>query len=470
MSKYSLCKHGTECKRYASNRCGFAHRIEEVDFPVGLKACSMSSLDKQRWVCEAHTPKGHPSYDKYVGQRLSPYQWGRILMYIIHAEKSDTEMPIWARMALWFHGSRPVSHFVLDDFSWHERMYDELGVVAASLYTTYSFDWDVDHDDVSFAEALQLRIGTMEKLQLYTAIADWKEGQEYADLTSMHWGEHSRQYLDLVLGSHYILIGVSDEPIWYFVVEASQRDPLVSGGWVPPAFLQRIKGAERSAYQLQRPQLERSAAPYAAEPAAAMPLPHLGITMWCDGSVEHGYGYAAAWVGHGIYLHGVVSLRGSSYSGAEVAELVGIIGALYALHTARAFTGDVVVFADSTNAVSHVSGDDPVQTSGRMLLPLIRLARCLLAAVRGRGMQVRVQWIPRDQNRAHRIAKQMQRQRHRIQWRDEDVWDTQLPPQFKYTSFAVHLNHSLSFPMHTGIPQETRAFLEDMRISLLPGA
>ena len=154
MSRYSLCKHGHNCRWHAKGICGFAHRIDEVVFPAGTDARSIGAVDKRRWVCDAHLAQGHPAYDKYVGQRLSPYQWGRILLYIIDAESdSNIEMPMWARMVLWFQGKRPLSHFVFDDFCWSERMREELRVDMPSLYAVYAFQWDPNNEDVLFPEA-----------------------------------------------------------------------------------------------------------------------------------------------------------------------------------------------------------------------------------------------------------------------------------------------------------------------------
>ena len=92
-----------------------------------------------------------------------------------------------------------------------------------------------------------------------------------------------------------------------------------------------------------------------------------------------------------------------------MAELVGIIGALYALLTTCSNSADVVLHVDSKNAISHVCEGEPTEKSGRMLLPLIRMARCILAGLRGKRIQVRLQWIPREYNEEHRMAKLEQR-------------------------------------------------------------
>ena len=90
--RHSLCRHGSNCRRHANSSCGFAHRIDEIAFPAGTDARSIKDLDKRRWVCDVHVPQGHPGYDKYVGQRLSPYQWGRILLYVILQHMSVSKM------------------------------------------------------------------------------------------------------------------------------------------------------------------------------------------------------------------------------------------------------------------------------------------------------------------------------------------------------------------------------------------
>ena len=64
VKRYSLCKHGPRCSRYARGQCGFAHKLDEVCLPE-------QTLYAFRWVDDTHKEKGHPGIDFFLGQKYT---------------------------------------------------------------------------------------------------------------------------------------------------------------------------------------------------------------------------------------------------------------------------------------------------------------------------------------------------------------------------------------------------------------
>ena len=155
------------------------------------------------------------------------------------------------------------------------------------------------------------------------------------------------------------------------------------------------------------------------------------VSFHSDGSCDQGHGFAAAWlsvgVHRGIYAAAHVSLAGA-FVGAEVAEIMGICGALVAVFEEFLHEAAVHVYVDSVNARSHVFYyEDPITLERRYLWPAIKLARRILRVVRAR-VEVSAFHIPSEQNFAHHGAIREMRRRRVQEWRQPDVWeDLQVP-------------------------------------------
>jgi hypothetical protein len=100
--KYAFCKHGCN---HESTRCGFAHRVSEIEFPAGASA-------EKYWRCFAHRKAGPSGIDRFVGQEYSSDQTQRVLMYVVN--HSIHTLPPWARMLCWFLRLYPEEFFLRD--------------------------------------------------------------------------------------------------------------------------------------------------------------------------------------------------------------------------------------------------------------------------------------------------------------------------------------------------------------------
>ena len=96
--KYALCKHGSSHSRRS---CGFAHSLEELEL-ADQPLCHGLDSSSARY--------GRSGVDLFYGQCYSASQLLRVLMYVTQA----SQLPLWARMVLWYYRILPASAFALD--------------------------------------------------------------------------------------------------------------------------------------------------------------------------------------------------------------------------------------------------------------------------------------------------------------------------------------------------------------------
>ncbi len=165
--------------------------------------------------------------------------------------------------------------------------------------------------------------------------------------------------------------------------------------------------------------------------------------MYSDGSVNAGEGMAAAWLYRGAHYADRVSLRGE-WSGAECAELCGIVGAMvYVLQRRDLAVASVVFHGDNENSLCHLDGKAPVKDAGWLLYPAILLGRALVETLRARGTEVSFLHVGRDCDPAHKLAKQERRMRFEKWWNPaSDRWV--LPQEFRQAFKDVERNQVYS--------------------------
>ena len=318
------------------------------------------------------------------------------------------------------------------------------------------FPLAVDANSLLLPERIRQRMRTPMRFNCLRCVCDWSDvGDWYAQHTSWHWGAESRQYLSIMTGSTYYLIGISADPAWYYVC-SDIKYMLSHGGWCPPTAFEESRIISEG-HEVTLPVLLPMPEPYVPEAIKPKPFGN-SIQVYCDGSPNRfigdgwGCGIAAGWIAGDDDATGRVSLAGS-FAGPEISELLGIIGALqylwdtYTNPKVGAWQYEQVVLCiDSQNAQGHVFlPDAPTYESGKYLVPAITLAKRLVSRSMHAGIYVCARHVPSRFNLAHRIAKHEQEQRRNDSWSpSHDVWPEFMPEQWKQVFRDVAKNQAAS--------------------------
>lgn len=216
------------------------------------------------------------------------------------------------------------------------------------------FRWQADTYGTDFLSRIQHRLGTERQFSLLQCQYDWHDtdGMHAAETSSL-WGSTSKQYLAVSRRTRYVLLGVSDEPCWWYVAPIEGlSDVFAQGGWAPPtAFLS--DGAV-SLFEVSLPVLRRGETEHRL-PVSIPRLPSSGaIHVYSDGSSDTSTGraFAGGWVFSGTHISGFASLY-VRISGSEASELLGIVGALHAALVSP-LASEYVFLVDSERALDHV--------------------------------------------------------------------------------------------------------------------
>ena len=166
-------------------------------------------------------------------------------------------------------------------------------------------------------------------------------------------------------------------------------------------------------------------------PQLTLDLP--GVRVFEDGSADQGSGIAAGCLVSGMYLSSRASLALPGMTGSAASELLGVILGLMVVREHFGEFGRYQLMVDSQGVLEYVFQDkDPVDRSGRDLLPGIMLARELLMRLRRKGVSVYAEKVMSCQNLAHVIAYQEQSHRRGRGWRvEDDEWTYPLRDSFK---------------------------------------
>ena len=458
--KYAVCKHG----RGHEAKCGYAHKLVEVCMPLKLIG--------KMWYCKAHLPQGPSGIDLFCGQQFTAYQYDRIMKMIF--TEGIRFSPDWARMFAYFEGLGGANEYIHDlDFGlsffleqysekiFHSPWYKVEKTISLGT-CEYPFPLAYDLKERTLAERMLARKLTATCFKVFRAVHTWlDEGGTYAASTPMYWGAQSQHYIPIHRGSTYFLIGESEEPVWYYV-SRSLKDLLSEGGWCPPGCLVYTCDSE-PVYEVTMPVLTVQLQPY-LEPIVDE-IPGSILEVFTDGSCNpciegdrKGSGIAAGWIAGGNVGTDRVSLAGV-WAGAEISELLGIVGALQYLWSIfsidePAAYDTILLRIDSKNAANHVFLDDPpVHESGRYLLPAISLAKFLVCRFADQGIKVCSTHIASASNPADRIASHEQRRRRAEDHWDPmcDVWPSFLPAVWQNVFKDVSTNQVSHSVLHDDI-------------------
>ena len=443
--KYAICKKGAG----HDGLCGYAHKTSDVDFP--------EKFNRRMWNCTAHVRKGHAGIDLFVGQEYTASQYDRILQ--MATAETICFTAVWARMFAWFNFLGDPNEYIADnDFG----LYATLQLHSDMIYTgkgTYRFVPAEDRNGLTLDERMVRRLSNETEFPALCGVCDWHDdGGQYAAGTSMHWGAESRQYSPIHRGTTYYLAGTSFEG-WLYVFR-DLKTMLTEGGWCPPDACIRIPDRSLVGHEVTLPVFSAQSEPYVVD------VPRLldgrVLEVYTDGSHqpritgEPGEGIAAGWVAGDDDATDRVSMNGF-YSGAEISELLGIIGA--AQHLWKRWTPeaeyDIILFRiDSKNAIDHVFElRDPALDTGRYLLPAIKLARALVDRFKKMNIPVYAKHVPSNLNCAHCIAKDEQsRRRKNDRWDTaQNVWPEFLPDVWKNVLRQVSINQRQGACIHEEI-------------------
>ena len=214
-------------------------------------------------------------------------------------------------------------------------------------------------------------LSTIREFSLLDCLYDWHDaGDMFAQATSPLWGSTSVQYLAVCRGAKYVLVGVSDEPCWWYVVPfRSFGDVFKHGGWAPPtcfAFESKVLLHLSSMPVLRRGEPEQRRRVFMPRP-----LECFVVVVYSDGSSDTNTGrcFAGGWVIPGTHISGYSSLY-SFITGAEAGELLGIVGALHSA-VVSPLASLYVFFVDSQNALDVVSGvkEPPSKDTSQAIQP-----------------------------------------------------------------------------------------------------
>ena len=225
-----------------------------------------------------------------------------------------------------------------------------MDILAGSM----PFRWQQDSDGSYFLSRIQHRLGTERQFSLLECQYDWHDtGGMHAAQTSSLWGSTSQQYLAVFCRTRYVLLGVSDEPCWWYVAPIEGlSDVFAQGGWAPPtAFL---SDGTVSLFEVSLPVLRRGETEHRLPVSIPRLLSSGAIHVYSDSSSDSSTGraFAGGWVFSGTHISGFSSLY-VRISGSEASELLGIVGALHAALVSP-LASEYVFLVDSERALDHV--------------------------------------------------------------------------------------------------------------------
>jgi ribonuclease HI len=290
-----------------------------------------------------------------------------------------------------------------------------------------------------------------EDFQKYVCLASFcpEAPVVYADLTSNDWGPQSKQYLSIEVGRVYLLLGASEEPTWWYMVEQKNVANLLHlGGWAPPAYFRELQEYVMlhdvklpPCTRVQASQMSHSI-PYAGGYGSAGTC-----LIYHDGSTDASYGIAGGWTfcrfGGVAGKHAVDSASiACACNGSEASELLGIIGALHRAILLGSYFQEYVFCGDSQVALDHVFAQkDPVSKAGRDNWPAIKLARVLLQRLKDVSI-VSVKKVTSKDNLAHCIAIRALRERSLVHWKNPDRLPHHLPPSYLGVVYDIARNRN----------------------------
>lgn len=216
------------------------------------------------------------------------------------------------------------------------------------------FRWQQDRDGLDLSSRIHHRLGTGRQFSLLECQYDWQDtGGFYAGQTSVFWGSTSQQYLAVSRMTRYVLLGVSDEPSWWYVAPMEGlTDVFAQGGWAPPTAF-TIDGSV-SLFEFSLPVFRRGESEHRQLVSIPRSPPSGVIYVYSDGSSDSttGRAFAGGWVFSGMHISGFASMY-AHMSGSEASELLGIVGALHAVLVSP-LASEYVFLVDSERALDHV--------------------------------------------------------------------------------------------------------------------
>ena len=441
-SRYCLCKHGPDCRRHVRDVCGFAHSHADVEDPEAWK------YNDRLWVCLAHEGPGAPGgISIFVGQVFGPEAMERYVKYLQHVPLRN--QPPTVQMFCWFHGfaQYPVEWFVLcGDFgfgacvarlsSMWKRPVREQDVLACQ-------NWPFEQERVgaeTLVERLQRRMASARRLWTYRCQSAFD-----GDGWDPHRDPESLPYLNLVDGDLYVRLEDIVVDGWVLVVHADfVRDVRGHAGWAPPSYFEQAPVSSCVYHEMPSLLVSRYAPPVERQetveedwfsassasgasgadepPTSLLPLPCQTprlmlplirqVILVSDGSAMEQCGFAAAFVADQAHLGGRCSLK-CRMSGAEAAELCGILLAGLSLCRKPGMFETAVFRCDSLNAVNSVfHGKNPTTPDGTHLYAGILACRRVMELLRHMGINVVGEWVSREHTKeADLVAKAELRRR-----------------------------------------------------------
>lgn len=436
----SLCKHGPNCRRYSRDECTFAHSYEEVRYPADVCRPGL-------WLDTSHISQGRSAPDLFVGQEYTCAQKARILAYL---SVSHPPYPTWVNLYLWF-----LRHprYIPDDrvdIGWSDSL-KELGIIKKSecnlrldifetgVLASWKVSWHfgVDMLGVNFVERMKTRLTKAISYEVVVASGHFLGVDYFSKRTSMHWGENSREYLNMRYGDKMVLLQhtVGNFEGWAWVV----RYPQIQGyGWVPIDLLldtkQRVYLEEVTLSEIRPLTFETSisATLEAPRPTELTQLcgddEHHNLTIvgeiaLCasDGSIDDGEGIAAASLynlpdGCRECKKLVITAKMFAH-GATGSEIIGVALSLHTLKLHLRSFRTAVVFTDSANCLRYFCDfHEPTDDNGWKLYPLISLVRDQLLFLHNAKKSVFIRKMDSDINPAHLTARQAMRHEKKKGW------------------------------------------------------
>jgi len=427
--KYSLCKHGPNCRRNGIGKCGFAHSLAEVSLPGHF-------LSSKVWVDEAHVSGGRASPDMFFGQMYTFNQQQRILSYVACTEPP---YPSWVNLYLWLfrHAKYIPDH--QRDLGWyglveelcaaHLVKDDGMFCSDAESLLEWNAPWLYCKDilGVDFRERMKYRLGCAVEYDVMVAVGDFPNADVYREGTSMHWGRYSKDYLNVSVADRFVLLAESHPPHpgWAWVA----KYPSVKVyGWVPRGLLEYthqtvyIEGAKIADVCVQ-PLTDSNVSTVndcQFELGRVCPdgtdLTQYSNVAVCisDGSTDDACGIAAASVcilpDESIVWDEPGAAIKMYAKGSATAELVGIAFSLQALLVNVGHFETAVVYTDSAVCIHYIGdsirgGEEPSSDDGWKLYPLILYVRDQVLQLQHLNKYILVKKLLREQNVADSMAK-----------------------------------------------------------------
>ena len=435
---FSLCKHGPRCKWRAKEECFFAHSIDEISYPLKISAPGL-------WLDTSDSFKGHSAPDLFVGQEYSCAQMARVLAYL---KTSHQPYPSWVNLYLWFlRHPRYVPDNQLD-LGWTHSL-KVLGIVAKSsdascieiiesgVLSSWRVGWRFSTDmlGIGFIKRMKKRLTQAVEYPVFMAVRSFYQANEYQEKTSMHWGEYSRDYVNIRYGDKMVLVNttVGSFKGWAWIVKYPQ---IRIYGWVPLDHLVDTKERiylEDVVISASLPQLSETAIETTLQTPRPLELHRLyddegnlsatGELAICasDGSADEGEGVGAATMCNfpdesGGWVKTAIAAKMFAH-GATAAEIIGVILTLHTLKQRLDSFKTALVCTDCASCLRYFEEYvEPTDESGWKLYPLITLARAQLLYLHNMQKTIIIKKIPREHNPAHDDAKDIMQKEREIGW------------------------------------------------------